>query len=287
MHFDRVQHVEYEVHVAKAINLRGGELWVPFTGTVKAASAGAVRPIITAVQGGLFHQGAQGDITIAGSGFADADHLRVLIDNFELTPEIVDQNTLKIPAGAVDMLNLDPGQHHLRVRDRELEAGMPGAIIIGAELDLTTFAISPQSGSDLGGPYIHVTASQPAILPGAKVILRSRHGREIRTFEVSDGIFNPNLHDDVQTMTSFQFMLPGVETPDLYDVYLSMADGEVKIGQFSYTMAAGRGIDLPNYPPMQVGAMETRGDTLFVGVKNGTASSVDNRFLMKSGLENL
>jgi hypothetical protein len=50
-------------------------------------------------------------------------------------------------------------------------------------------------------------------------------------------------------------------------------------------MAAGRGIDLPNYPPMVIGGAEVAGDLLYVGVADGSHTTQDNRFLMKYGFE--
>ena len=46
--------MEYELRVNSARNLRGGDLWLPFTGKLRAASAGTRRPEITKVDGGKY-----------------------------------------------------------------------------------------------------------------------------------------------------------------------------------------------------------------------------------------
>jgi len=283
--FDRLPGIVYEIRIQDARNLRSGGLWVPFAGRVTAAAAGARRPVIAQVQGGAFHRGDQPEIIIKGSGFRNHDDLKVYVDQYELSPVWQDANTLRLPAGSVAMLPLETGEHHLRVADQELYAGIPGAVVIGEELDLVTWALSPESGSIKGGRYLTIRAGAPAILPGAKVIMRSRRGDEIRTEAVSAGVFVSDLGDDVVDLQTFRFMLPGVVVPDLYEVYLEMGNKEVLVGSFSYSMDAGRGIDLPNYPPMVIGAAEARGDTLFVGIKDGLPPAEDNRFLMEAGFE--
>ncbi|MBL4672902.1 MAG: IPT/TIG domain-containing protein, partial [Arenicella sp.] len=45
------------------------------------------------------------------------------------------------------------------------------------------------------------------------------------------------------------------------------------------------GIELPNYPPQQLGAAVVRDNILFAGVKLGADPSDENRFLMRSGME--
>jgi len=283
--FTREPGIEYEIRIQDARNLRSGSQWVAFVGHVKAAAAGAVRPTISEVQGGAFHLGDNQEIIIKGDGFRNDAGLQVYVDHYQLTPEWLDENTLKLPAGSLEMLPLEPGEHHLRVVDQELFAGFPGAIVIGEELDLVAFGLSPESGPVKGGLYMTITAGRPAILPGARVIMRSRRGDEIRTETVAAGVFVSDLRDDVVDLQTFRFMLPGVVVPDLYEVYLEMGSKEVAVGSFSYTMDAGRGIDLPNYPPMVIGAAETRADTLFVGIKDGLKPAKDNRFLMEAGLE--
>ncbi|MCG8432766.1 MAG: hypothetical protein MJA83_01895, partial [Gammaproteobacteria bacterium] len=73
--------------------------------------------------------------------------------------------------------------------------------------------------------------------------------------------------------------------PDLYKVFLSTGGREVFVGNFSYVLDSGRSVDLPNYPPMEIGALAQRGNDLFVGVKDGSEPGGTNRFLMPSGLE--
>ena len=135
-----------------------------------------------------------------------------------------------------------------------------------------------------GGVDVTVNSSEPSILPGAKVIMRARRsGAEIRTELDAPGSYAVNLRDNVETLDRFHFRLPAVAEPDLYSIYLESAGQEVFVGDFSYTLESGRGIDLPNYPPMVVGAGLTVGNTLFVGVESGRPPNHVNRFLMESG----
>jgi len=285
LNFTREAGVKYEIRVNDARNLRSSGLWRPFVLHTQAAAAGAIRPVITDVQGGVFHRGYNQALTILGSGFRNDAAFKVYVDQYEVTPQWVDANTLVLPAGALELLPLQLGEHHLRIVDSGLTAAMPGAIVIGEDLSLVTFKLSRDSGSVKGGVPIEITSSDKAILPGSKVILRPRQGNDIRTLETAPGIYVSNLHDDVVTLDKFRFILPGVVDPGLYQVLLSTGGQEVPVGEFSYTMESGRGIDLPNYPPMEIGGAETVGDTLFVGVKAGSPPTKDNRFLMEAGLE--
>jgi hypothetical protein len=141
------------------------------------------------------------------------------------------------------------------------------------------------SGLVDGGASVTITSSLKTILPGSKVVLRNRaNGEEIRSFEVA-GNWVVDLDDDVVALDEFAFRLPGVVFPGIYDIYLSMIDGEVRVGEFSYRLPSGRGIGLPNYPPMEIGAAVSRADKLFIGVKAGAKPTEENRFLMPAGLE--
>src|SRR5690606_23646939 len=68
-------------------------------------------------------------------------------------------------------------------------------------------------------------------------------------------------------------------------VYLLQSGIETRVGAISYSLGEGRGISLPNYPPMSIGAAQVRGELLYVGVKDGAPPNGTNRFLMTSGLE--
>ncbi|MGD9164002.1 MAG: IPT/TIG domain-containing protein, partial [Chromatiales bacterium] len=284
--FSRTPGSRYEVRIDDARNLRGGGLWHPFVWHGTAAAAGALRPVITDVENGVFHRGDNREVRIIGSGFRDDSAVEVFVDQYLIPHQWIDANTLYLAPGAIEQLPLQDGLHHVRVSDSGLDAYFPGSILIGAEPDLATFAMAPDSGQVEGGGFVYITSNTPVILPGSKVIMRSREGEEIRTEEVSPGVYIVNLEDDVKGLTEMRFRLPGVLPPDLlYDVYLSSAGKELFVGSFSYTLDAGRGIELPNYPPMVIGGAETVGDTLFVGVKAGSPPTEENRFLMQSGFE--
>jgi len=292
--FDRIPQAAYEIRILAARNQRGGGLWLPFAGRVKAASDEARRPVIRTVDGGGMLGPSYQDVIIHGSGFSNSDTLRVYIDHYELTPRWVDEQTLILkgtadpdnPAGSsIDGLPLTAGEHHLRVVDRELWAGFPGAIVIAEDPQQVQFQLSPESAGIHGNRYVTIRANRPAILPGARVIMRSRAGAEIRTTHNPEGDTLVDLKDDVRDLQTLRFWLPPVDQADIYTVALAMGGREVDIGHFSYSPGAGRTIDLPNYPPLKIGALEKRGNLLFAGVKGGKQPTSDNRFLMPAGLE--
>ncbi|MDA8142310.1 MAG: Ig-like domain-containing protein, partial [Desulfobacteraceae bacterium] len=283
--FARQEGVAYQIRINDARNLRSGKLWAPFVGHLKAASIGAVRPVINEVEKGVFHYGDHPAITIKGSGFRNDPALAVYVDRHPVSYNWIDASTLQLPAGSIEMLPIDAGDHDIWVVDHEFIAGMPGAIIMGEALPGAKFKLSSDNGPPEGGDVIQITASQPVILPGTKVVLRNRYNHEIRTIEVSLGEYVSDLWDDAMSLTSFKFRVPGVVTPEIYDVFLDINGEEVLVGKYSYEMDDGRGINLPNYPPMKIGAAETRGDTMFIGVRDGQGPTETNRFLMKYGLE--
>ncbi|PIP79948.1 MAG: hypothetical protein COW84_07875, partial [Gammaproteobacteria bacterium CG22_combo_CG10-13_8_21_14_all_40_8] len=198
----------------------------------------------------------------------------------------IDENTLSISTSGLDLLPLTTGQHHIRIKQGDFTAQYLGAIISGDTLDEAQFVLNKTSGPIRGGATITVTANSDVILPGTKVMLRSRSGQnEITTIPLEDGSFAMNLRDDVENLSHFKFVAPAVLEPELYTVYLLINGQEVEVGQYSYTFDRGLDIQLPNYPPMVVGAAEVRDDNLFIGVKNGQNPNPNNRFLMKYGFE--
>ncbi|MCG8590275.1 MAG: IPT/TIG domain-containing protein, partial [Proteobacteria bacterium] len=288
--FDREGGAEYRIAIDGIRNTRGGELWRPYSVRLRAAADVALQPVIREVEGGAYHRGVNEDIFIRGDGFRDSDELQVFVDQFAVEPgvyERIDAQTLRISTAALDMaLPLDVGEHDIKVQDGELSALFPGALVIGEELDVATFTLSRDSATIEGGHRTSITASDDVILPGARVIFRPfGGGDDIRTEEIAPGVLLPDLEDDVVTLSEFRFRVPGVQTRGLYQVWLETGGREVFVGNFSYRLEGGRGIELPNYPPMVVGAAERRGDELFVGVKAGSNPTRDNRFLMRSGLE--
>ena len=283
--FARVPGVGYTVKVQSASNLRSSDLWAPFVLHLQAAPAGAQRPQITSVDGGVFHRGDNQEVVIHGTGFRQSPLPQVYVDQYQLTPEWVDANTLKLPAGSLELLPLTPGAHNLRVVDGGMEATLPGAIVMGAPVAGAKLTLTPTSGPTTGGAYATIHANLQVILPGSKVIMRSLSGDEIRTQEITPGVYASNLEDNVKTLTDFQFRVPGVAQPGLYKIYLASGGQELYVGDFSYTMTPGRTLNLPNYPPMVIGGAARRGNTLFIGVKAGADPTDIDPFLMKSGLE--
>ncbi|RFA32308.1 hypothetical protein CAL65_20010 [Alkalilimnicola ehrlichii] len=283
--FPREPGATYQLRIDEARNQRGGALWRPFVTHLTAAPANAQRPVIEWVENGLARRGDYADIEIHGAGFRNSAELQAYIGPYALDPVWVDENTLRLPAGSLEMLPLQLGEHHLRVVDGGLTAALPGAIVLVEAADLVDFEQSTDTAGTQGGAVVAIRSNTPAILPGTKIVLRSPSGEEIRTEEVAAGTYISDLKDNVVSLDEFRFRAPGVTAPELYRLYLVHGSDELYVGNLSYTMSEGRSIDLPNYPPMVVGAAESRGDILFVGVKDGPEPSAENRFLMPSGLE--
>ncbi|VAW50557.1 Alkaline phosphatase, partial [hydrothermal vent metagenome] len=280
--FTREQNVRYKLNINRAQNLRSTGLWAPYTLTVTAAPDSATRPVISNVANGLYHRGSAENIIITGQRFSAT--AKVFVDQFEIAATYVSTTELQIPAGALDLLPLITGSHHLRVLDGNMQATAMGSIVITSDLTDVVFTISPDAGGVKGGLNITIDSSADAILPASKIVLRSRaNGDEIRSGDDANGVID--LEDDVVTLKQFKFQLPGVVFPGIYDVYLSMVDGEAYIGEFSYRLDNGSSIGLPNYPPMVMGGAAVRNTNLFVGVKEGANPTDENRFLMTSGLE--
>ncbi|HAG93560.1 MAG TPA: hypothetical protein DCL78_05540, partial [Gammaproteobacteria bacterium] len=242
---------------------------------------------------GVFYLGEQDVITIVGSGFSVDS--QIYVDQFAVSTEFVDSNTLRIPANALEMIPMAVGQHHIKVDNDGITATWMGALVAGTDRarDEITFQLQPDNGDASGGYPISVTSTDAVFLPGSRVSLRARNGDTVIETGIGDleGTLSPtiDLKDNVISLTKFAFILPGVITPDLYSIYISVpvADGieELYIGDFSYTLEDGLGINLPNYPPMEIGAAKTIDPYLFVGVKKGSKPTSSNRFLMEGGLE--
>jgi hypothetical protein len=284
--FAREGGASYHITMDGARTLRGTGQWAPFIQTLRQAHEDARRPLISGLEGNIFHRRGHGPITIHGDRFRDSDELRGYVDQYPVALTWIDEQTMEIPAGALDLLPLEPGQHHLRVIDHELIAAYPGALVMGDELAGAQFSITPDSVDEKGGYSATISADKAVILPGAKVMLRGTvTGREIRSETNELGFEDIDLLDDVKNLTTFTFRIPGVFEPELYEVYLRIGATEVLVGTISYTLSHGMGIELPNYPPHQIGAAEAVGDTLFVGVKAGSTATSNNRFLIPAGLE--
>jgi large repetitive protein len=282
--FARQPGSEYEVRVNSARNLRAGELWTTFQGRLRAASAGARRPRIDAVDGGVSHRGDQSAVTIRGAGFRSDPSVQVLVGKQRVAHTFVDAATLRLAPSAIDSLPFDPGHYPIRVVDGELTGGMPGAIVLGVAPVNATFELDPQSGSSRGGELVKIEASAATILPGSTVFMRGRSTNTLLRTEPN----GRDLEDDVQTLQTFEFRLPGLlenQVADIYDVHLVTGGKEVLVGSFSYELEEGRDIDLPNYPPMIVGAAQIAGDLLYVGVRGLLYTPRDNRFVLPRGLE--
>lgn len=285
LEFAREAGIEYEVVIDGVNNLRGTGQWAPFVHRFRQSlSNDSLRPKILEVKNGNYHRLNQQAVSIIGENFRP--EVRAFVGVFEVSVNWLSDTQLEIPAGALDLIPLVIGQHHLRIVDGEFTGEFPGAIITAEELDLAEYAISPRSGEISGGNLITITASEPVILPGTKVVMRSaRTGDEIFTRDSELGFEQVNLVDDVVSLNSFQFRLPTVTAPDLYSVFLVINGEELEVASFSYTIPDGLGISLPNVPPHQIGATFLDGDTLYVGIRAGREPSIENRFLLESGLE--
>ena len=102
---------------------------------------------------------------------------------------------------------------------------------------------------------------------------------------MDDGEYNLNLEDDVVSQSLIRFRLPKVVQPGQYDVILISGNEELLLGQFNYMLERGTRIDLPNYPPMSIGAMVESENFLFVGVHSGAQAAINNPYLLDYGLE--
>ncbi|PCJ97895.1 MAG: hypothetical protein COA42_24470, partial [Alteromonadaceae bacterium] len=218
-------------------------------------------------------------------GFRNSADLSLQIDQYSMSYEWVDTQTLRIPVGAIDLLPLDSGAHHIRLVDNGLSAIGAAAIVIGEGLDQSTYQLSRDGGSKDGGEIMQVLSSVDVMLPGTKIVMRSRSGEEIRTEIFVEGVFRYDLQDNVRDLREFRFRIPGVLTPEIYDLYLDFKGQQHLIGEYVYQLENGRSIDLPNYPPMRIGAAVEHDGLLYVGVKAGSSTNEQNRFLMLSGIE--
>jgi len=281
--FEREAGITYRIDINNVRNLRGTGQWAPFTQTFIQANLDAVRPHISGIENNIFHRGSQQSIVLHGEHFRP--EMDLLVDAYPVAINWIDENTIEIPSSGLDMLPLSVGQHHIQLQDGELVLRYPGAILIGDELTDVEFSLSRDSVDTQGEYDVSINASKSVILPGSKVIMRPASGNEIRS-EVNElGFDITDLRDDVKNLNTFTFRVPGVITPELYNVYLTIAGTELLVGSMSYTLADGLTIELPNYPPQQLGATVITDNILFAGVKSGEEPTAENRFLMPSGLE--
>ena len=179
--------VRYQVRLDDARNLRGGSLWSPFVAHV-LGSAESLRPAVSAIEPNLTHVGDFQEFTILGSGFSEGTTLTV--GRQEVPVEFVDESTLRVAPGAVELLVRPLGSHHIQVENGDLRAVLDGGLLVAEDSSAVSFSLSPTSSSVLGGAQGVISANGNAILPGSRVVFRSRiDDREIRTEEVSPGIF--------------------------------------------------------------------------------------------------
>ncbi|MBU2039412.1 MAG: hypothetical protein KKH95_09735, partial [Gammaproteobacteria bacterium] len=228
-------------------------------------------------------------IEIKGSHFSDGE-LKAQIDNYNVPVTVLDDETVLIPAGSLQMLDLDYGEHHLKLSNHERSALYMGAVMYTAAPVYTEFQLDVNSGDITGGHHITVSASKPVFQPGSRARFVSRLTGQVIETTISENDYELiNLDDDVIHLNQMRFRAPGVVYPGIYDVYAVMPAGaatrEVLLGQFSYSRGLGHQWNLPNYPPMQVGGAELQEQNLLIGVKDGVDATATNRFLMKYGFE--
>src|SRR5690606_22957564 len=104
LNFARDSGVTYQGRIDCAPNLRGGGQWAPFSQRLVQAQAEAIQPEIHRIEGGAYHRGAQGDITIHGAGFRNAAEVQLFVDRYPVSYRWQDEQTLVIPAQALAML---------------------------------------------------------------------------------------------------------------------------------------------------------------------------------------
>ena len=155
----------------------------PYALTVQAAPNTATRPVITAVENGMYHRGSAENIIISGEGFSAS--ARTFVNQFEISVTAISNTEIQIPAGALDLLPLKSGSHNLRIIDGNMQATAMGSIVIVNDLNDVAFTISPDAGPVKGGPVVTINSTSDAILPASKIVLRSRaNGEEIRTITI-------------------------------------------------------------------------------------------------------
>ncbi|HXK18082.1 MAG TPA: hypothetical protein VNG33_09790, partial [Polyangiaceae bacterium] len=276
--------VRYALEIQGVQGLRGAlTQWVAFTGHFSAGPAALPQPRIHYVDAAAFHLDASGFATVHGEGFTP--ETKLLASGVPLGVEFVDAGTLRLAYASVAMLAQPLGEQALEAQNGSLSDQRLGALLVGDTLADAKFSLSPESSSVKGGATATIRAQSAVLLPGSVVILRSPSGKEIRTEHLANGSVITDLKDDVLTLQSMSFRVPGVLEPEVYSVFVKTGGRESLVGRISYTLESGRSIDLPNYPPMVIGASETQGDRLFVGVKAGADPTGTNRFLMKAGME--
>ncbi|MEE4251391.1 MAG: IPT/TIG domain-containing protein, partial [Alcanivoracaceae bacterium] len=282
--FSQMADTQYTLSINEASNLRSGKLLLPYVVNLVTATEGASQPLVHRVENGLRHRGDDTPVVIHGEHFSATAEVR--INDLPVPFVRVSAEQLDIPPGAVEMLPLKAGMHHIQVIDQGLAEYAFGSLVLAEAVSGNVFSMSPDSADIAGGNLVRIRASQEVLLPGTRVVLRSRTtGDQLETLLTPDGIHIVNLHDDVEDMRSFTFWLPGVVTPDRYAVYLNIRGREVFVGDFSYRLPKGELLSLPNYPPMVIGASVSRDPLLYVGVSSGRPPSETNRFLMKAGVE--
>ncbi|PCJ99240.1 MAG: hypothetical protein COA42_24210, partial [Alteromonadaceae bacterium] len=140
--FERSPETAYILDVNSVRNLRGTSLWAPFKLHFDTATTDALRPKIDSVENGVQHRASDQAIVIHGDGFRNSADLSLQIDQYSMAYEWVDAQTLRIPVGAIDLLPLASGAHHIRLVDNGLSAIGAAAIVIGEGLDQSTYQLS-------------------------------------------------------------------------------------------------------------------------------------------------
>ncbi|HIL23215.1 MAG TPA: hypothetical protein EYG20_08035, partial [Alcanivorax sp.] len=268
---------KYALSLTELSNLRAGGLWLPYVVNFALAEADRQQPAIHTVENGARHRGESSAVIVHGEGFSASAEM--YINGMPVPFSRIDETQLQIPPGALEMLTLQNGMHAIVVEDGPLQARALGAIVLAEAPEGTDYTMTPDSADVQGGNLVRIVAGRDVILPGSRVLLRGRYTqREIESGDI-------RLHDDVVSLREFTFWLPGVEQPEVFGVYLRNGDHELYIGEFSYQMEKGRELVLPNYPPMEIGAVVNRDELMYVGVAGGTKPSASNRYLMSAGVE--
>ncbi|PMG39257.1 IPT/TIG domain-containing protein [Shewanella sp. 10N.286.52.B9] len=271
---------QYELNVLQAKTVRGAALFAPFHREFSVSAM--TQPKIIWVENGLYRRGNDQQIIVHGESFAPTATLSVGAFSVPMT---IEEERITFNSSSLNLLPLSAGQYPIKIEQDGLFDWYMGAIVIADDLEGAAIVIDRDSGPLDGGYRINISAQKSVFLPGTKIVLHTQDGSEIRTEIADEGNFLVNLEDDVEMMNKFSFIMPMSLTSQILDVFLVNGLEKINVGQFSYEIARGSAMDLPNYPPMTIGAIAARNNELFVGIDQGANPTAERPFLLPYGLE--
>ncbi|MBU2115769.1 MAG: IPT/TIG domain-containing protein [Gammaproteobacteria bacterium] len=281
LQFSAQDNHQYRLLLKAGQNARGGQLLAPFA--LQFSYRDTPQPMLSASHNGAVRRGVASQISLLGSAIqSDAT---LWFGSYQVPFSWQDDGHITVSSQALDMLGMAPGSYPVKLEQNGLTASLFGAVMLADSYSDATVKLSAESGPLNGGNTLTISFDKAVLLPGTKVMLQSRTGKVVETEQADDGYYLVNLEDDVLTPHSFSFRLPMSLQPEVYDVYLRHGTELFKAGEYSYQIQRGRLIDLPNYPPMTIGAMAVRDELLYVGVGQGANPSTANPYLMPYGFE--